>query len=372
MRAPHAATLFFSGGVDSALLAARLAQAGRNDIRLVNYAFGAEDEESRLALRIADCLGLECHRILHDVRQIPQVFESLGKSYTYPYGDISVVPTKLLVENAIRQGQISGTVIEGTGADGGFGVGANYPRWRKLYAVPAPVRWVAAESYRALKLWRAHNRQEHLCRIARKSVTMPMRHAAMAENALEGIAYVTPRDIRASLRQMIEANLEILSVQTEEAERLSLLDVAWVCAGRMASKSFDPLRAQGIQPIYPFLEPQMAALSSALTWQEKAEGGEPKAVLKRMLARAIPSELVYRRKSGFTPPQKDLLATPAMREFLHDVALSQRNPLLAYCRTDIVRQIVELMQRGQPLGESARDFLWALAFTSGWLAQVQD
>ena len=45
--------LFFSGGVDSSLLAARAAALGRTDIQLLNYAFGQHDPEAAHAQRVA-------------------------------------------------------------------------------------------------------------------------------------------------------------------------------------------------------------------------------------------------------------------------------------------------------------------------------
>jgi Asparagine synthase len=65
-RVPEAAVLYFSGGVDSSLLASRMVQLGRTDIRLVNYSFGSTDQEGILATQIACWLGLEYHRVVHE------------------------------------------------------------------------------------------------------------------------------------------------------------------------------------------------------------------------------------------------------------------------------------------------------------------
>jgi asparagine synthetase B (glutamine-hydrolysing) len=203
-----------------------------------------------------------------------------------------------------------------------------------------------------------------------KSVHMSLERAVVAQNPLEGIAYATPNSVRADLDEAITTNLQVLGQEAAPPEQLSLLDLVWICAGVMAAKSFDPLRARGMQPFYPFLEFQMVSLSSSLSWKEKCKSGEAKAPLKKLLARSIPEEWVYRPKSGFTPPYRQMFASAAVQEFLHDVVLSARNPLIGFCRIENVRKMVDRARRNQSLSIGTCDFLWALAFTSGWLQQL--
>jgi len=367
--APRGATLCFSGGVDSGLLAARFASLGRTDITLVNYAFGPEDGESRLARRMAQHLGLPYHEIAHDSRRLGDVLNRLGRDYSYPFGDFSVVPTNLLVHACLPFTAPAHTVIEGTGADGAFGLGAGYPRWRRVYAVPARIRRGAGRAYGFLKLWTRQSRLERLGRVMRKSVQMPLSHAVVVHHALDGIAYAVPGEIGAEVACAIATSIDRLTVGASAEERLSFLDLSLVCAGRMAPKSFDPLRAHGIAAIYPYLEPRMVRASATLSWAQKSTAGEPKALLKRLLAGAVPREWVYRPKSGFTPPYRAIFASDTAQQFLRDVVLAPHNPLLAYCRADIVADLVDGARR-QALSFSAYDFLWALTFGSGWLHQV--
>src|SRR6184192_13346 len=125
---------YFSGGVDSSLLAARLSQLGRHDVRLVNYCFGREDTESPLAARVASHLGLECHQVRHELREVAQVLERVDRDYSFPFGDLSTIPTNILVHGSLSLADESRTVIEGTGADGAFGFGVEYRKWQRLYA----------------------------------------------------------------------------------------------------------------------------------------------------------------------------------------------------------------------------------------------
>jgi len=368
-RVPPSTVLYFSGGVDSGLLAARLGQLGRSDVRLVNYSFSSDDEESRLALRVASHFGLECHQIRHDLGKVGDMLGRVGTDYSFPFGDLSAIPTNILVHESLPFAHQSRTVLEGTGADGAFGLGAGYRKWQRAYTVPPALRRWVERAYRGLELWKSQSILERAGRFFSKSTQLSLGHAVVAQNAFQRIAYATPDDVQAELEQAVRTSIEVMSAGTEARDQLSLLDLVWVCAGRMAPKSFDPLRAQGIRPLYPFLQPSMLSVSSSLSWDVKCTRGETKALLKRLLARDIPREYVYRRKIGFTRPAHATFALPAVQEFLHEVVLSRHNALLDYCRPETVRDLVQRSPHGS-LGVGAYSFLWVLMFSSGWLCQT--
>lgn len=359
---PKHAVLFFSGGVDSSLLAARAAAQGRTDIQLLNYAFGAEDPEAAHALRVASHLHLACDRITHDPNDSARVLERLGRDYAYPFGDLSTLPTNLLVHAALRGSNLP-AVIEGTGADGAFGVAAAYGRWRRVFAMPAPLRLAGRAAYDWLRLWRFNFALERVLRFVRKSTRMGIGPAVLAHHSLDGIAFDLPDGVRTDVPEPQEAQLS-------PEERLSLLDLAWVCAGRMAPKTFDPLRGRSVQPIYPYLEPDLIRVSSSVAWSVKSAKGEEKSLLKTLLARELPAALVYRKKSGFTPPYRTTLGTPPMQAFFHDVVLRRDNAVLEWCDVGTVRDLVARAGNGADLSAGAVDFLWTLAFLSGWLRQL--
>jgi asparagine synthetase B (glutamine-hydrolysing) len=365
---PRSTVLYFSGGVDSGLLASLLARHGRTDVQLLQY---VQDDEERLhAQQMASFLGLECQCIPHDDRIVPAVLDRIGRDYSFPFCDFSTIPTNVLVHASLSSAASSHTVVEGTGADGAFGIAVSYPQWNRVYASPASIRKLAGGAYRWSRLWKHKSMLERFARFLRKSTSLPLAHAVMAQNALDGIAYFTPAEIRASLRDAISNNLEVLGRGQDPMQQVSLLDLVWVCAGRMAAKSFDPLRRHGIRAIYPFLEAPMVYLSSVLPWREKCADGVEKSILKSLLAQHVPPALVYRRKRGFSPPYRRILASPAVQEFINYTTLAHDNPLLDYLNVPLVEKMVQRVRRGKSLSVGAYDFLWILSFMSGWMRQV--
>jgi len=367
---PQGAVMYFSGGIDSGLLASRLACLERTDVELINYAFDQSDEESHLAQLMASSFGLKCHRIEQQPGEVGEVLQRIGEDYSFPFGDCSTVPTNILAHESLRWARRSLVVIEGTGADGAFGVGDKYNAWARIYRIPAFLRQPASAVYSQFELWKGDSRLEHISRAVRKSLDMALGPAVVAENALAGIAYVIPTEIRAELHEAVSSSFDTLSAGVDPKERLSHLDLGWVCAGRMAPKSFEPLRRYGIQTIYPFLQLPMLRVGSSIPWSMKCPAGESKGILKKLLARQVPREWVYRPKSGFAPPHRELLGSTPLQEFVQETVLSRSNPLMDFFQRDKVTQIIERAHKHENLCPGAYEFLWTLSFASGWFSQL--
>ena len=337
---PESAVLYFSGGVDSGLLASRLARLGRSDVHLFNLSFGEGDPESELAQQMAAYLGLRYERVLYRLEHLADLLDGLASTYSFPFCDLSTLPTYLLIRGSLVDAGTSGVILEGTGADGAFGIGLGYRFWKWLYRVPYPARWLAAETYRWCDLWKADDTSpaERLGRIARRSVQMPLSHAGViAANSLNGIFYSMRAEVGRALTRAIEERVEVLSSGLEPRDRFSFLDMVHVCAGIYAAKSFDPLRLAGIRAVYPFLEPSTVRIAFSMGWDEKCWRGERKYFLKNLLAQSVPQAMVFRPKSGFLPPVTKILAHPTMQDFFANVVLSPDNPLLHFFREEEIR-----------------------------------
>ena len=371
--APLPKTLLFSGGVDSSLLLVRLLESDSGDFETLNFSFGDGDPESQLAAEIAHYLGVRSRSTQFLRSEVGSVLEQLIRDYSYPFGDISVVPTNMLVHAAMRFFPDTRSVIDGAGADGLFVVGDKHTDWRRIYRFPRITRSLVSELYRRGAWWEDQSGAELLGRLARRSVQLPIHQAAiMAQNALNGIAYRIPPMVDRELSEVVDAYLMRMASKLPGEEQMSLVDVMHVCAGQFATKTFDPLRHYGVQTVYPYLNPEVIRYSFSLPWRMKSRPNQSKAILKELLARTLPREFIYRPKSGFNPPTQQILASDTVREFVYDVVMSEANVLLSYCDVPTVEQVMERVTQGKPTSTGVYNFAWVLIFTSAWLAQLSD
>lgn len=371
-RVPASPVVYFSGGVDSSLIAARLAALGRTDAVLVNFAFGPDDPKARLARRIAQHLGLRLHEVAWDPADIPAVVERVGRDYPFPFCDTALVPGNLLAHAALPLARSSRTTLHGVGAGALFGQRLHVRRlWRPLGRLPVLARQALAWPYAGLRLWREDSRAERLFAALRRSAHVPVAHTMMTEHAMEGVAYVMPPETGRALNAAIRDYVEPLSASGEYDLLTSVLHQMYFTSREFSAVALGPQMAAGVESVAPFMEPLMMRRGFALTWDEKRPGGVPKGLLRNLLAESVPPDLARAAGGSFLAPHAEIYAHPAMRALVEDVALRADNPLLGYCRADVVRGMLGRLVRGESLAADARKFAWTLVFASAWLAQMR-
>src|SRR5690606_37554228 len=112
-----------------------------------------------------------------------------GKLYPLPFGDHSTVPTSHLA-TAVAQ-RLEGRpriVLDGTGADGAFGLTGKAETWQKVARTPRMVRSVASSLYGRL-LWGSTGHIERLLRVTARTTVGSLESALVAQNPLAGAFY---------------------------------------------------------------------------------------------------------------------------------------------------------------------------------------
>ena len=366
-RVPLPALMHFSGGVDSGLMAARLAAMGRTDVRLQNFSHGARDSFRDVAPAMAAHLRFPFERVEWDPSQIMPALNDLAREYTSPFADAATIPTIMLVR-AMRETGPLRSYLEGTAAASLLEWGLHYPLRRIIYGIPRPLRQAGAALYRA-GLWRYEKPWVRPFAALQTSVQMPLFHTM--QTTMGGYAYRVPPELQRRLFEVLAEGLTAVSLGLDPRDRFSLQSLVRFGAHFSAMRGFDPMRRRGLLPVFPFMEPPVVRAGFSLTWEQKYEGKVLKVPLKRLLARSVPAEWVYWPKGAFVLPFQAVFTHPDMRAFWADVALSPRNPLLGYCREERVRNVLRCAQAGEYLHSGARKFLWGFTFISAWLSQLE-
>ncbi len=370
-RRPQA--IFFSGGVDSGFLAARFAAAGFRDVLLLNYAFAADDPEAAHAARMASHLGLPIERIEPSSERVADVLARAALDYSYPFGDYSSLATNLLVRRTAEWLPPGSEVVDGTGADGAFAVGCMTEgvirsRYERLASLPRWIGELAQRVHAWAGLTTSDGPMASAARLVHRATMMPpLLAAVVAQNSLHGECFRASSQARTAVDDALMQLVASLTPSASIADKATTLDVVLVCGGIFAAKDFDPLRHRGVDVLYPFLHPDVLRLSLALPWSTRCADGQPKALLKRALARHVPAELVFRRKSGFRPRVHSAFSGADMRAFVQECALRPESPLREFLNWGPVEHLFSRAFRAEPVHTKAYNLLWVLAFLGGWI-----
>jgi hypothetical protein len=369
-RVPASPAVHFSGGVDSGLVAARLAAIGRKDTRLHNYTRGPGDPFHEVAPQMAAYLGLPFERAQWQATEVPAILETLAREHSFPVNDPATVPTILLARAMDRWDSLPSVLLTGTVAGNAFEIAPRYESWRRVCMIPWLARALAGLAY-PLGLWTSESAIARQASVLRRSAQLSLLQASGSVSGnLQGIAYQIPSEIHADMKQALMDGYEGVTEGIDPRDRLALMSLIRHGGSRCGARPFDAMRRRGVHTIHPFMEPDMLRAEFALTWSERNEGPESKAPLKRLLAESVPREWVYRARAGLPMPFSDVFTDPTVRAIVGDVALSPDNPVMDFCRRRSVEQIFRRAEQRQSLNVGARRFVWAFTFLSLWLGQL--
>jgi len=358
--------IMFSGGVDSGLLASRVKALGYDRALLVNYAFGSDDAESALAQRMAARIGLRFLRV--EAKQAKtSVLAAPGKTYDMPFGDDSVAPTaELAAAVCSALGESKTMIIDGTGADGGFGLHARLRASRiKATLVPAPVQWLAGSAYDA-GLWGRKGALERFTKRLCGSKGSSAVCGFIAQNPLDGVIY------GAGARARVEALLDgwMRAVVGSEFRRAATAaDLALVCANIFAQKARPIFESHGHETVFPFLEPPMVELmlGAGIDWKMSTA----KAPLKALLCEIVPQDMVFRPKSGFVDPRAEVFHDATFLEYLAAVT-DDASPIGCLLDRKRIGKLVALLHGDHALPAQTEHFVWAVVFADRWYRTFAD
>jgi len=361
-----------SGGIDSSVVVAVMAQEASGPVRTFSVGFpDARYDERRYARLVADRYGTVHEELLvrpDAVALLPR----LAEAYDEPFGDSSALPTYIVCEHARR------FVTVALGGDGGDETFAGYERYRahalagRLDHLPTAVPRAAARALRLLPAGRSEPRSQ-LFRAARFLET-----AGLDETERYGcLMEIFPAPLRAVL-WTDEALAEIGRPRTAgeflgptEAPGLTglqLLDVATYLPGDLLFKADIASMASSLELRSPLLDHGLAELALGLPPSLKAHGREGKVALRRAFAADLPEEIGRRRKRGFGVPLARWFRAD-LRELAADVLLDEQARGRGLLRPAAVERLLAEHVEGRA-DHGAR--LWSLVMLELWLRRWVD
>lgn len=345
---------FLSGGIDSALVCAIAAQQVPQITAFTVGFDGAGFDESPVAARMADHLRIRHHVLRFSRKDYLAAFARLARGMDQPMADPATMATLLAFEHCRERVDV---VLDGTGAD--EAVGAMPPRHSRLgveFASRLPVG-------------------------LRRAVVRAMGHLPVLVGYTPIFDFEHPAETLMRWKGFTRAEIEALCgepVHLEDTtfyrtfarfprqahyERYSALLNAMPC-DRLAQA----MRLTGLRVRYPFCARDVDGFLRQLPTEWRHLPGQPKRILRELLARYIPVEIWDRPKQGFNFPLHDFLAGD-------DYALVRRHVLEGrwldrnLLRPDVVRRYAQQYIAGN---RTLMFRVWALAVLGAWLDAHED
>ncbi|HEV2363508.1 MAG TPA: asparagine synthase (glutamine-hydrolyzing) [Caulobacteraceae bacterium] len=313
--------VFLSGGLDSSTVAAVMQQVCGG---ARTFTVGFSDprfDEARAAAEVARVLGTDHTEHYFSEDDALAVAPTLGRVFDEPFADPSQIPSLLLARMAREHVTVA---LSGDGGDELFGGYVRYQGAPRLWHAirRAPLRGCAAALAEAAPLGVLERGFAALGPVAdayaaRGRLGPGIRRAAgwigarSAEDLYERVmsAWPEPADILTTDSQA-RPRRPCAPAFADPLAAMQWRDAVDYLPGDILAKVDRSAMAWSLETRAPLLDPRIAAFAWRLPADMKIRGGVGKWLLRQVLGRYLPQELIDRPKVGFTPPLHAWLAGP--------------------------------------------------------------
>lgn len=326
---------FLSGGYDSSAVVALMQAGGGVRARTFSIGFAEADyDEAHHAAAVARHLGTDHTELIVTAAEAQAVIPKLASIYDEPFADSSQIPTFLVSQLARQHVTVA---LSGDGGDelfAGYNRYADGERVRALFAgLPAGARNAAAGLFEGVSAatW------------DRVAGVLPERvRPRTPGDKLHKLAGVLKRDAREAYLELTsqwsdpesvviggheprwpEDDARLTALLTDNVERMQYLDTVSYLPGDILTKVDRASMAVSLEARTPILDHRVAEFAWSLPLSLKIRDRQSKWVLRQVLYKYVPRELVDRPKSGFGIPVGAWLCGP-LRDWAEDLLDAKR------------------------------------------------
>jgi asparagine synthase (glutamine-hydrolysing) len=322
---------FLSGGVDSSAVVALMAEASEKPVKTFSIGFEEQDySELKYAKRVAEHLGAEYNEFIVRPNAL-DVLPTLVEHYGEPYADPSAIPTYYVSKETRKYVTVA---LNGDGGDESF---VGYERhvamkfaetYHKLpralrtrliepsiTAIPSPTnfrnRFVRFQRFlRAASMPKAERYFLWLSTFdddaKQELYSENLKRLANGSNPLEFFAkYISHSNGKGIIDTVLLTDL----MNYLPNDLLVKVDIASM--------------ANSLEARSPFLDHKVIEFAASLPENIKQQGKDTKSLLKKVAARLVPRDVIYRQKMGFGVPLKYWLGNE-LQGFTREVLLSEK------------------------------------------------
>ena len=375
---------FLSGGVDSSTVVATMQKLASSPVKTFTVGFHERDyNEADHAGAVAKHLGTDHTELYVTSHQAMDVIPKLASIYDEPFADSSQIPTYLISTLARQQVTVS---LSGDGGDELFG---GYDRylitsgfWNTIAAIPRPVRAVAARVLMMLPATRLNSIGNRLG----GSFPRALRLNRIGDKVRKGASMLPSKSIDELYDSMLsmwpKSDFPVIGAQWLDpasmmngqdfssfggAERMMVQDMLGYLANDILVKVDRAAMAVSLETRVPLLDADLVEFAWRLPLDYKIRGSATKWLLRQVLYRQVPANLIERPKMGFGVPI-DSWMRGSLRDWVEALLDEQRLSDEGFFDPVEIRRVWERHLQG----ENNHFKLWTILMFQSWLDAQQN
>ena len=367
---------FLSGGVDSSTVVALMAQESDQPVKTFSIGFEEQDfSELKYAKKVAEYVGAEYNEFIVKPDAL-EVLPKLVEHYGEPYADSSAIPTYYVAKETRKFVTVA---LNGDGGDESFAgyerhaamqiaeLYQRFPRILRKTLLETPVNLLPTSELKRSRIRDA----QHFLQVANLPKTERyFRWMSTFNRAAKKMLY-TPEFTETVAGQNPSAFIDKWFAKANGAGILDatlLTDQMTYLPNDLLVKVDIASMANSLEARSPFLDHKLIEFAATLPENLKMKRYETKSLLKKVAAKLVPSEVIYRRKMGFGVPIGNWFRGE-MKEFVRGVLLSEKSLNRGIAKREMIEKYV-----GEHIN-AERDHtfqIWTLLMLELWFQRFID
>ena len=373
---------FLSGGVDSSTVVALMQAQSPRPIKTFSIGFDETGyNEAENAKVVAQHLDTDHTEYYVSSVEAMQVIPRLGNMYDEPFADSSQIPTFLVSQMARKHVTVS---LSGDGGDElfcGYNRYALTDIWRKISRVPFGVR---RSTGRLIKMV-APSTWDGIFQRAGKFLALPSNMGEKIEkissrlvsvDGVQALYYSLVSEIANPDRVVIGARepdtwLTKIGMKTQFPDtklQMMFMDCMTYLPDDILVKVDRAAMFNSLETRVPFLDHRIIELAWSFPLSMKIRNGHTKWILRQVLYKYVPKELIERPKMGFGIPIGDWMRGP-LREWVEVLLDESRLQQEGFFDVQFIRLRWHEHLSGR---RNWQHFLWTVLMFQVWLEERGD
>ena len=333
---------FLSGGVDSSLVSAIMQDISDKPIKTFTIGFKEKGyNEAGYAKEVAKHIGSQHYEYIFGVDDVKSLIEDFDRYYDEPFGDASALPTMLLSKFTKEH------VTVALSGDGGDELFLGYDRY-----------FITQKYYHLFKRFPQFSRTllSQLCKVSNRDklekIAYPLKH--LNESNLYSVISTSIKpwelDTLFSKDFVYEQfnRPDFLSIQEIESfnqndifDNFSKIDFHRYLVDDILTKVDRASMKYSLEARVPLLDHRVVEFAYSLPTELKLQNGA-KSILKDVLYKYVPRELIDRPKMGFAVPLKEWF-----RDELKDILYEKIDSLDNRFNKEYLKRLFDEHQKGK-------------------------